>query len=388
MSLTGSGVLILGVVLTVLSVAGTVWIWPRLAKRHWWAFLGRIGTIVVTQVLLICTLGLWVNDSFSFYSSWSDLLGIGAKGPVTVGAGAGAGHTASGSGLHGPAGAQVQVLGQTTVASAGIGLLDPAKAGKLERVRFPGTVTGLTTDGYVYLPPQYFQPAYAKDRFPVLVSMTGFPGEATNLVTKLQYPSIELQLIQQGKIKPMIQVLMQPSPSMPRDSECEDIPNGPQAETYFTADVPLDVENSYRVRTDGRGFSAIGDSTGGYCALKLAMRNPALYATAASLSGYFKAAEDVTTGDLFGGSQLRRNEADLSWRMQNLPAPPVALMLASSKQDGDTYALARSFAALVRPPTTVAEATVDTGGHNFTTWVRLLPACLTFLSDHLPEPAP
>jgi hypothetical protein len=63
-------------------------------------------------------------------------------------------------------------------------------------------------------------------------------------------------------------------------------------------------------------------------------------------------------------------------------------MLASSKQDGAAYQESKSFAALVHPPTVVSEATVPTGGHNFTTWVRLLPASLTFLSDHLAAPAP
>jgi enterochelin esterase-like enzyme len=381
MGLTGSGILILAVVLAVVSLVAVVRFWPRLAGRGWKPVLGRVVAVVVTQVLLLCTLAILANDYFSFYSSWHDLLGIGG-GPVAVQA------TVPGTGSRpGPHGA-VQVLGQEATGSDGIGVRDPAQVGRLDRVRIPGRITGLTTDGYVYLPPQYFQPAYAKDRFPVLVVTTGFPGDAKNLISKLRYPSIELQLIQQAKVKPMVQVLMRPSPSMPRDSECEDIPNGPQAETYFTADVPLDVEGSYRVRTDAAGWGAIGDSTGGYCSLKLAMRNPSVYTTAASLSGYFKAAQDITTGDLFGGSRLRRNMADLTWRLAHLPPPPVSLMLASSREDGASYRDAQAFAALVHPPTVVSEASVPTGGHNFTTWVRLLPASLEFLSGHLAPPAP
>ena len=381
MGLTGSGVLILAAVLTGLCLVAMVWLWPRLAGHGWKPVLGRILAVLVTQVLLVCTLGIWANDYFSFYSSWHDLLGIGG-GPVAVQT------NVPGTGRHaGPHGA-VELLGQEATGSDGIGVRPPDQVGRVDRVRIPGHVTGLTTDGYVYLPPQYFLPAYAKDRFPVLVVTTGFPGDAKNLITKLQYPSIELQLIQQGKVKPMVQVLMRPSPSMPRDSECEDIPNGPQAETYFTADVPLDIEGSYRVRTDAAGWGAIGDSTGGYCSLKLAMRNPSVYTTAAALSGYFSAAHDITTGDLFGGSQARRNQADLNWRLTHLPPPPVSLMLASSREDGASYQQAQNFAALVHPPTVVSEATVPTGGHNFTTWIRLLPASLEFLSDHLAPPAP
>jgi S-formylglutathione hydrolase FrmB len=132
-----------------------------------------------------------------------------------------------------------------------------------------------------------------------------------------------------------------------------------------------------------KSLGAIGDSTGGYCALKLALTSPDVYPAAVSLSGYYKAAEDVTTGDLFGGSQQRRDEADLSWRLTHLPQPAVSLLLADSKQDGTTYPDAVAFAALARPPLTVDQASVDTGGHNFTTWDRLIPAALRWLSGHL-----
>lgn len=280
-----------------------------------------------------------------------------------------------------PAG--VQVLGTERVNAAG---KDPAQVGRLDRVRIPGAVSGLSTDGYVYLPPQYFQPAYKDKKFPAIVVMTGFPGDARNLLTKFDYPGRELQLIDSGTVKPMVQVLMRPSPSMPRDSECEDIPGGPQAQTYYATDVPRDVQASYRVVGGAHGWGVIGDSTGGYCALKLAMAHPGVYTTAVSLSGGLTAAKDITTGDLFGGSQQRRNEADLNWRLAHLPMPAVSVLLADSKDDAGGYAASTAFVAAVRPPMTAAQAVVPTGGHNFTTWVRMLPASLGWLSDHLAGP--
>ncbi|MDH6577365.1 alpha/beta hydrolase-fold protein [Kitasatospora sp. MAP5-34] len=395
MGLTSHKVLALSIVITALTVLGTVWIWPRLAYRSWPAVFARLGTIVVTQLAVLCTIGLLVNNSFVFYSSWSDLLGTGNQGPVNLQGAVGAGPSAApGTGPSPgtstakpvtPAG--VQTLGTETVPGTGSAGQDPVKVGALQRVRIPGALSKLSTDGYVYLPPQYFQPAYRATKFPAIAVLTGFPGDAKNLVTKLDYPSIELQLINQGRMRPVVQILMRPSPSMPRDSECEDIPGGPQARTYFTQDVPQDVQASYRVLGGAGSWGAAGDSTGGYCALKFAMTDPTVFTTAASLSGYFKAAEDFTTGDLFGGSQQRRNEADLNWRLANLPPPPVSVMLANSKSDGTSYADSQPFAAAVHPPMTVAQATVDSGGHNFTTWVRLLPACLEWLSTHLTNPA-
>ncbi|MFJ7248132.1 alpha/beta hydrolase [Kitasatospora sp. NPDC098652] len=405
MGLTSHKLLALAALLAVATVLGTLWVWPRLAVRSWPAMFLRLGTIAVTQVALLATLGLAVNDYFVFYSSWSDLLGREHGAGVIQGASPGApaspgtpGATATpGTPGGGPAG--VQVLGTAEITGAGPGSHDPARIGRLDKVRLPGGTTGLSTDGYVYLPPQYFQPGNEGRHFPAVLVMTGFPGDATNLVTKLRYPATELDLLGKGAMKPTVLVLMRPSPSMPRDSECEDVPQGPQAQTYFTTDVPADLRASYRVLGgeaggasgsgggSSGGLGVMGDSTGGYCAVKLGMVHPGTFPAAVSLSGYFKAAEDITTGDLFGGSQQRRNEADLNWRLAHLPAPALSVLLADSKEDGSTYADSSAFAAAARPPLVVAQETVDSGGHNFTTWDRLIPPALGWLSARLPDPS-
>ncbi|MFE4360147.1 alpha/beta hydrolase [Kitasatospora sp. NPDC058184] len=387
MGLTNHKLLALTALLAVFTVLGTLWVWPRLAVRSWPAMFLRLGTIAVTQLALLVTLGLAVNDYFVFYSSWSDLLGRehGAGVIRGTGGGTGGGGTAAGSGT-GAGAAGVQVLGPAEITGAGAVGRDPARIGRLDRVRLPGATTGLSSDGYVYLPPQYFQPGGEARHFPAVLVLTGFPGDAANLVTKLRYPAAELDLLRKGSMQPTVLVLMRPSPTMPRDSECEDIPNGPQAQRYFTTDVPADLRASYRV-LDGTGsLGIVGDSTGGYCAVKLGMEHPRTFPAAVSLSGYFKAAEDVTTGDLFAGDPQRRAEADLDWRLAHLPMPPLAVLLADSKEDGSTYADSSAFAAAARPPLVVDQETVDTGGHNFTTWGRLIPPALGWLSAHLRVP--
>ncbi|WP_030273849.1 alpha/beta hydrolase [Streptomyces sp. NRRL B-24484] len=388
MGLTGRALLVLVAATTVLTVLGTLWIWPYLAVRSWPAMFARLGTVLLTQILLLSTLGLLANDYFAFYSSWSDLLGR-SKDSVVVqlshsGTGTGTGTGTGGGG--GVRGAGVQQLGSDGVTAQGAFSRDPARVGRLERIRIPGPSSGLSSDGYVYLPPQYYRSAYKDARFPAIVAMTGFPGEARNLVTKLRYPATELRLIEDGAVRPAVLVLMRPSPTMPRDSECEDVPGGPQAGTYFVTDVPRDLRAAYRIAAGPGSLGIMGDSTGGYCAVKLGMEHPGVYSAAVSLSGYFAAAHDPTTGDLFAGNRHRRAEADLGWRLTHLPPPPVAVLLADSKQDGRTYADARAFAAAAHPPMTVDQAFVATGGHNFTTWVRLLPASLTWMSAHLTNP--
>ncbi|MET8622761.1 alpha/beta hydrolase-fold protein [Kitasatospora sp. NPDC004669] len=393
MGLTSHKLLALAALLVVATVLGTLWVWPKLAVRSWPAMFMRLGTIAVTQLTLLATLGLAVNDYFVFYSSWSDLLGHEHGAGVIQGVGGGTGGvgTPAGSPAGTPAGspsgtpAGAQVLGTAEITGAGSAGRDAAQIGRLDKVRLPGTTTGLSTDGYVYLPPQYFRPGNEGRHFPAVLVMTGFPGDATNLVTKLRYPATELDLLRKGTMKPTVLVLMRPSPSMPRDSECEDVPHGPQAQTYFTTDVPADLRASYRVLGGADSLGVMGDSTGGYCAVKLGMEHSAVFPAAVSLSGYFKAADDVTTGDLFAGSGQRRDAADLNWRLAHLPMPNVAVLLADSKEDGSTYADSTAFAVAARPPLVVAQATVDAGGHNFTTWNRLLPPSLTWLSSHLAD---
>ncbi|AUG81174.1 esterase [Kitasatospora sp. MMS16-BH015] len=377
MGLTSHKVLLLAALITVALVAGTLWIWPRLAVRSWPALFARLATVLLTQLALVCTLGLLANDYFAFYSSWGDLLGTDHGGRVTL--------TTTAGGGPGPA-AGVVPLPADEVHGPGAPGQAPDQVGRLDHVRLPGAVSGLSTDGYVYLPPQYFQGAYAHKAFPALVVLTGFPGDAKNLVTKLDYPASLLRLLRAGGVTPVVLVLLRPSPSMPRDSECEDVPGGPQALTYFTTDVPAAVRASYRVLGGAHAWAAMGDSTGGYCALKFALTRPEVYASAVSLSGYFRAAEDVTTGDLFAGSPQRRQDADLTWRLTHLPQPAVSLLLADSRQDGSTYADSTAFAGLARPPLTVDRASVPTGGHNFTTWTQLIPPALQWLSPRLTPP--
>ena len=134
----------------------------------------------------------------------------------------------------------------------------------------------------------------------------------------------------------------------------------------------------------------MGNSTGGYCALKLAMRSPAVFSAAVSLSGYYRAAEDATAGDLFDGDVRRRDDADLTWRLAHLPQPSVALLVGGSREgDGDYFAATKRFlAAADGGPTRIASITLDSGGHNFHTWSRMLPASLRWLGEHLADPRP
>jgi S-formylglutathione hydrolase FrmB len=381
MGLTSRKLELLVAVLALASFVGTIYLWPRLSGRNWKAVLGRVGTLMLSQLLSLMALALVANNWGGFYSSFSDLFGTDQGSTPTI-----VDHSRQASDGKGAGGVTVQ--GSKPVALQLGGAASGAKGGTVEQVTIHGGSTGLTEEGYVYLPAAYKDSAYKTKKFPVVVVFTGYPGTPENLISRMKYPTIAAQSIYQKKMPPTVMVLLRPSVAMPRDNECQDIPNGPQAQTFFSHDLPRALATAYNVSTDGKAWGVIGDSTGGYCALSLAMRAPDSFAAAASLSGYYKAAEDSTTGDLFGGSQDLRNQADLMWRLQHLPAVPVSLLVTSSKTEAD-YAATEAFikAAKAKPPFQIASLFLSSGGHNFNTWNQETPLALPWVAGKLAVPA-
>jgi S-formylglutathione hydrolase FrmB len=191
-----------------------------------------------------------------------------------------------------------------------------------------------------------------------------------------------------GKVRPAVYVLMNSSVAMPRDTECTNIPAGPQVETFFTVDVPRAIEQAFRVQSGPGGWGALGVSTGGYCAVKMAMMDPRQYPVAVSLAGYYTALQDHTTGDLYGGSIGYRDENSPDWRLTHLPPPPVSVLVTSSVIGEQTYHGTLAFLRLIRPPMRGYSLILPDGGHNFRTWDRELPASLEWLSQRLRPAVP
>ncbi|MBC9726713.1 esterase family protein [Streptomyces sp. TRM68367] len=373
MGLTSNKVLWLAVLSAVLLFAGTVWLWPRLARRTWRAVGGRIGLLFATQLALFATAGLAANQAFGFYATWADLFGQEEGQGVVVD------HTAA------EAGGPLKVTAVRRVQLAGSAR--PAVGGQIQQVGIVGRTTHIATPAYVYLPPEYFQPRYRTRTFPAAVVLTGYPGTAAALVDKLHYPRTALQLAKNGRMQPMILVMLRPTVAPPRDTECVDIPGGPQTESFFARDLPEAVGAHYRVGRKPGSWGIIGDSTGGYCALKLAMHHPRAYAAGAGLSPYYKAPVDPTTGDLFHGDRHLKNRADLWWYLKHMPAPDTSLLVTSSRIGESNYKDTLKFIDRVKATgiTRISSIILESGGHNFNTWRREIPATLQWISGRLSD---
>jgi enterochelin esterase-like enzyme len=374
MGLTSKKVLVLAVLAAVLLFVVTVWLWPRLARRSWVAVGGRVGILLATQTAIFACVGLAANQAFGFYASWADLLGRETGQGVVVD------HTASGR-----AGGPLRVVGTQRVDTSDRSR--PQLTGQIQKVAVVGRRSHIASPAFVYLPPEYFQPQYRTRTFPASVVLTGYPGTAQALISKLDYPRTAQHLAEQGRMQPMILVMLRPTVAPPRDTECVDIPGGPQTETFFGRDLPEAVAAHYRVGKKPGGWGIVGDSTGGYCALKIALHHPGVYGAGAGLSPYYKAPIDPTTGDLFHGNRNLKNGADLAWTVKHRPAPDTSLLVTSSRQGENNYKATLKFIREVRATgrTRISSIILDSGGHNFNTWRREIPATLVWISARLGE---
>jgi enterochelin esterase-like enzyme len=391
---------VLTVGLAVAGAAAVVWLWPRAAGRRIWHAGARMAMLAVSEILVVAAFLVCMNSYFSFYTSWTQLTGSG-QAPVAGAARAALfGAPVLTITKAGPApapGAPVGNVPSMPAIAAGpevdlMGLIrhpheDLAETGELLGISVNGPHTGIAVTGdYVYLPPQYFQPAYAHSRFPAVLGLTGYPGSSWSMVKRLRIPA-EAQALG-SKIRPAVYVMMNVSVAMPRDTECTNVPAGQQVETFFAEDVPQAIEHSFRVYGGPGGWAALGYSTGGYCAVKIAMMNPGRFSLAVSLAGYYDALQDRTTGNLYGGSTGYREENSPDWRLQHFPAPPVSVLVASSRIGENTYPGTLAFLALVRPPMRAYSLFLAQGGHNFATWGRELPQSLEWLSTRLTPAIP
>ncbi|WP_055491994.1 esterase family protein [Streptomyces sp. TP-A0356] len=373
MGLTSNKVLALAVVFAVLLFVCTVWYWPRFARRSWRAVGGRVGLLFATQVAIFASIGLAANQAFGFYASWADLFGQENGQALVVD---GAGGSSSGP---------LQVMDTQTVNVPGGG--QPTIGGQIQKVGIFGQTTHISSSAFVYLPPEYFQPQYRARTFPVAVVLTGYPGTASALIKGLHYPQTAHELAKTGKMQPMILVMLRPTVAPPRDTECVDVPGGPQTETFFAKDLPDAVRSHYRVGPIPTGWGIIGDSTGGYCALKLAMHRPNAYFAGVGLSPYYKAPIDPTTGNLFQGNKGLQNRADLLWYAKHMPPPDTSLLVTSSKAGEKDYNATLKFIQQVqaKKKTRISSIILDSGGHNFNTWRREIPSALQWMSGRLQE---
>lgn len=346
-------------------VALVPWRWDAWRHRRTW----RSVTTVVAVLGVLVAAGAGVNYLGSFYPTLGSLLGSsGNPGEGTVAD-------------IGPDGADLP---------AALPLLDARSAeghGSVLHMVFHGPRSGITRDADVYLPAGYTDPAQAAVRYPVVEWLPGFPGEPREVVALFGVTDLVDAAIAEHRMPPAV-VLVPDTNGEPRfghDEECVDASHGALDDTYLTTDLHDWALHTLRVRPEREAWALSGWSSGGYCAMNLALRHPDLYSIAVSQSGYDRTPDDIVTGDLFAGRPDLAAANDVVAHLRDRPAPTAILATAGADEDDEQAALARLRAAAV-PPVTLVTHTFPGGGHNQVAVRAQLPPLVDWLGRRLPAP--
>ncbi|HJV12277.1 MAG TPA: alpha/beta hydrolase-fold protein, partial [Propionibacteriaceae bacterium] len=309
----------------------------------------RFIAMVTAQLMTVAAVAIWANNTFGFYDNWADLLGDAGTSSLV----------AQTNGLLPAGGAEGRVVTLTVRGNASAGIV------------------------LVWLPPQYDQPALKNKQFPVLMMMPGQPGTPEGVFSQFQFAQQATQAIRSGAVQPFVAVFPPLMIAPPRDTECTNVPGGPQAETWLSHDVRNAVLKHFRVSPDGRQWSAAGWSTGGFCAAKLLLRHPAQWHAAAAIGGYFDAETDPSTGNLFAGSAQLRRENSPIWLIRQPKNLNAHLLIVVSKTDrhsydGVHYADSKQMINQTKSYPNVSTLVLPSGGHNYTVYGRTLPPVLAW----------
>ena len=374
MGLTSEGFLWLVIVGVITLPVLTVLLWSRVRGPRAVKLGSRLSLILLSQAMAVLLAALWINNTYQLYDSWSDLMGDnGATGSIQT---ANAQSTAATGTVEAKGSRGADPLPDFKL----FGALSKVKDGFVTTVTGPESkVSGIVA---VWLPPQYYEAAYAHTKFPVIQLLSGTPGTPQTWLEGMQSPEILSAQVRAEQAHPFVLVSASINVDGRHDPDCSNIPGGPQVATWLTQDVRNLMESSFRVSSNRDSWGLMGYSEGGLCASKLALQYPGQYAAAVSISG-----DDHPDGDLLKPGTAAWNENSPIWLLQHGKAQDVSLLLTGTRQDSDVAAEAAAMSAAAKSPTTVATLISARGGHNIGVWKSVEPQAFEWFSQKLQAPS-
>ena len=338
---------------------------PRRSRRATAVFL--VG-VVLAQASAVTAVAVNVNRDYGFYPNWSSLWGTPVAPPVV------------------PLGTRQGVNAvRTPIRTPPLLSGAPASGvGRYERITLKGAQSGITDTVMTWLPPQYYDRRYATTRFPVVMVLGGGAGKQIPfIVDRLNFAATASKEIRSGRLAPFVAVFAETNVALPLWTECTDFPGGPQAFTWLNQDVRNWATSTLRVVSDGRRWSVMGWSTGGYCAAKLHLSEPTRFGAAASVEGYFNPEPDTNTGNL---AQLLNqypalaHQSSPTWLIENTPPSRVHLLVMSSSTDTQSYPQALEFLRREKNVPGVKPYLVNNMRHNTGVYKDVLVPVLDWLA--------
>lgn len=337
LALTGWPVVIL-VSTAALAIPGLL-AWRGRATRWRGKALTTLA-VLGCQVLAIAAVGLAVNKQYVFYSSWSDLVG---REPIH----------------------------QTTHEDLGAH-------------RGTGTIQWMSVQGQtvlVWLPRQYHQPELAATRFPVVMFLPGQPSKPSIVFKQFEFGAVASRVIDSGQVPPFIAVFPPLMVNPPRDTECTNLPDGPQAQTWLDTTVVQTVQGAYRTAPAGAAWTIMGWSEGGFCSIKVALSTPHRFGSAVSVGGYVQPWETGEVAQVLARDPALQQANSPLALYQHRTGNSPALLLISSKQDPSSWPLTLPLIEASGGAPAVTTLSLDQGGHNYRTYRSLMEQALLWASE-------
>ncbi|MEV0092094.1 alpha/beta hydrolase-fold protein [Streptomyces sp. NPDC050738] len=365
MSLTGTPFFLTTIVLTVVAVVLPLVLWSRVRGPAAVRGGARLVMLVFAQAAAVMTVFVAVNNSNGLYDNWADLLGTGNHIEAAPNLGD--------DGLGGKKMANEPVTRQEFKA-----VHDGRMGSGVKVTQLHGPVSKVKGEVYVWLPPQYSDPAYRNRKFPVVELLGGYPGSPKSWFGTLHVNTQLASRMKRGDIAPFILVQPRTNVLSGQDAGCANVPGIVNADSWLSVDVRKMVTDNFRAQTGAKGWAVAGYSAGAHCAVKLALAHPDRYRAAVGLSGYNDPAaekDSITAKD----PQLRKVNNPL-WILKHAKIPPhVALFVTGRKHDGYLDGLALQRAA--KSPTSVQVGVA--GAHVTSVWRAQVPGVFRWLTLQL-----
>jgi len=328
----------------------TIISWKKLSTANFANVLARVSLILLIQIMTVSSVGIAINRSGEFYSNWNDLFGKTtnlekvAITPKLL--------------------TQISVKDIATSRHTAGGSLIIKKIIKGEQSNISSTV-------YVVLPPKIatlFEATTSSpnigNEYQIVELFSGYPGVPETWIGSMQGIKTLETPQNSGEIKNTIAIIPTMNVDPRKDTECLNFTNGPQVETWLSSDMKSFAKRYLGI--DDRPWATFGYSTGGWCAMSIAIRHQDQYSRAVSLAGYFKPLFEtkISTKE----KNLLIKKYDLV-RTLNSNSTNIKMLVIAGKQDPFAWTSAQQFISKLNPNISVQMIPISSGGHNTKSWI-------------------
>jgi hypothetical protein len=347
---------------TIALIASVVLLWQQIFRKGFLNLVLRFFLLILVQALMVSTVGIGINRSQGFYSSWTDLFG-GTQDFTTVAISA-------------------ESIPRLTA-------LDISKGRNFEKSltivkdTISGKDSGVSNVVYLVIPKGASEQIAQglkldPNKYQVAEFLTGFPSKPEMWFKALEIEK-DITAFNATHDRQLIGVIPEINIDGQNDLECMNLPNGlPLAETWLTSDMKSYADK--RLGINSNKWISVGVSTGGWCAFMFALNHTELYSGAMSIAGYYRPA--LPLKDPLDLQTQMIKKYDIAKFEKALKVKTPIYIVASL---GDFYSIRETtrYLAKPHPELTIKYHEILVGGHNPRVWKSSIAPGLNWLTSQI-----